>query len=240
MNNVKKISVCGFLGLFAIAATGACYGTPEGDESVADVELALSAPNFDGNSVKICGERKKPADKKYGCISDLGDLDPWDFKMVDGCPCFDFKPDGTLKDGKVKGLCPSDNVPSGPDGVWTFDYQIFSQEGCTGDVLNTDDDAHNLVCYDEKDIPALDYPNQSVEELKRGRNENRVICITKEASKTWDFDVCADVTEDYPGAPLRLDCDCKYVSGACACEQFDGPPPYCQFAADNSCEIVCQ
>jgi hypothetical protein len=50
MNNFKKVSVCGFLGLFAIAATGACYGTPagldDGEGQVADVGLAFSVPDF--------------------------------------------------------------------------------------------------------------------------------------------------------------------------------------------------
>jgi hypothetical protein len=187
--------------------------------------------------VRICGERTKPADTKYGCISGLSDLDPWDFKMVNGCPCFDFKTDGTLKDGKVKGLCPSDNVPSGLDGVWLFKYEIYSEQGCAGEVLNTDDNAHNLICYDENDIPALDYPNQSVEELDKGLNQNRIICLTKEAAKRWDFDVCADVTEEYPGGPLRLDCGCEQVSSACVCPQFASLPPGSQFAADNTCDI---
>lgn len=198
------------------------------------LSLAVSGPNFKGNSVKIKGKRDLPADKKYPCESEVEKR------------CYKFDKDGHPLDEHgnpvvFKDLCPSTNYPQ---ATWTFDYTIYGDDKCTpGEEITTgdgDDDLFNFVCHDINDIVSQQYPNQSVEYLVPGKNHNNVICRTKNAKKTWDFDVC--VEEYKPGYDVALDCGCHEEKDACVCPQgfaISDLPETCSVEPRHGCRVVC-
>jgi hypothetical protein len=160
------------------------------------------------------------------------------------CPCFDFAADGTLIDPtsrrpvEVNHLCPSNDVPA---GGWTFDYTIYTAGSCHGEVLNTPE--NNFVCYDTRDLLLLDHPNQSFNErLAEGDNANHIVCLTRNANKTFDFTSCSIETDETDVAlgQERYSCGCTLEEGVCGCGNFteadlaDG----CEFDP-CTCDIVC-
>lgn len=179
-----------------------------GDERLGSVSMQLvENPDFKGNSVVVCGKRAEKSDGKYPCIDEF-------------CRCLDFGSDG--KTEKIADLCPSANL--GPNGLdtgmpgagWDFSYVIYNGE-CKNykeakglpltdpnpkDAYEKND--HNFVCFD-KETP-FKYPNQTIGEwLKPGKNHNDIFCVTKNASKDFNFDVCVDESYD---SKVRLDCGC--------------------------------
>ncbi|MCW5835917.1 MAG: hypothetical protein KIS78_26190 [Labilithrix sp.] len=235
------------------AAVAACSGPPPGGSSDAPTSSAtfsLSGASFAGNSIRICGAREKPVDEKYRCRSSLDGLFSPGGKPTTACPCFDFDDDGRLihpvtgDELVVDGLCPSDSAPAAD---WTFGYRIFAKQGCQGAQLN--DGSHNFTCYDADDLARREHPNKSVEPLYRGRNENHVVCVTKNASKAWRFESCADTTspDDVSRRQSRYDCGCelkerkpsKYGLPRCECPGgLQEVPKGCTFSLPT-CDIVC-
>lgn len=220
-----------FMGLSGALALGACgeKGSQVEVGGVAAVDFALvMEPNFNNNSVKICADRGKDADGKYPCRSHK-------------CECFNFDANGLPVDkwgktARFDDLCPSIDYPSkGADGDWTFTYKVYAEKECPEPPLYPDmfvitspsaPDVHNFACYDENNLAAKKDPNKSVERLEPGENCNELVCLTKNASKFWEFDVCVQLptvpadgcTEDAtsglmcptppPPSKLRLDCGC--------------------------------
>jgi hypothetical protein len=207
--------------------------TKEADGNVGSLGFQLvKDPNFKGNSVFVCGDRKEDADGKYPCLSHF-------------CRCLDFD-EYTGMTGKVEDLCPSSDVGKGGDGGdvppgganWDFTYVVYNDK-CDPKYPNKapaapaialtdptpgsegeDKNLHNFVCYDKRHPQR--FPNRSVnEELVKGKNHNEILCVTKNASKDWNFDVCVD--ESYDGYPqqVRLDCGCKLVNTDSTCPWKD-------------------
>lgn len=198
------------------------------------MSLSVSGPDFKGNSVKIKGRRLKDSDKKYPCENKVENQ------------CFKFAEDGTLrKDGKevvFKDLCPSNNFPH---ANWKFEYTIYGDDKCTpGKEITTGagkDDLNNFVCYDSSDIFSESYPNQAVEYLKPGPNHNNIICRTRNAKKTWDFDVCVEDKKTTEHV-LALDCGCYEEKNTCKCPQGIDPaslPSECKITPSHGCKVVC-
>lgn len=78
--------------------------------------------------------------------------------------CLGLDPEGVT--AAIKDLCPSDNTPS---GTWMFRYVIYADPACTEKL-------ENLGCEPKE-----------AEWLHPGPNHNDVACITRNASKTFDF-----------------------------------------------------
>ncbi|WP_373048655.1 hypothetical protein [Vulgatibacter sp.] len=257
----KYFGVSGFFvaslvaGSLAFAGCGGGEGdSGSGPEDVASAEFAIVAdgPNFTGNFVKIGGKRKEYADGKYACLSKLEE------------DCYKFDKDGGLVDSwgkkiKFDDLCPSANVPA---AKWEFWYTIHTDSYCRSEPINDAYNKNNLVCYDSKDVAKQDpyLANKSVEWLEKGKNKNKIVCLTKNAEKTFEFDVCEDVTPyGYPGyesdgnggyyGDLVIDCGCYdsgyYTAGDSTykptCECPDGLSldqlPGCTFNYD--CQLEC-
>ena len=207
-------------------------------------------PSFTGNSVFVCGKRKEAADGKYPCTNNF-------------CTCLDFDSYGATD--KVENLCPSADVGAAgydapPAGsLWDFSYVVYNGR-CGQDktkppyapaVPMTDPDPTdtsykndaNFVCYDKR--TPFRYPNLSLaEELKPGKNHNDILCVTKNASKDFNFDVCVD--EGTYDKPVRLDCGCTTnpdplcrIEEKCLCGENGKAIPQ-GFIADpyDSCHIV--
>lgn len=245
----------------AIVATG-CSGRvafEEEEESIGTSSLSLKIddPNFAGNSVYVCGQRKTPSDGKYPCF------DGWDKwgKADPVCDCFEFA--GGKNDGdytvpsKFKDLCPSANIEPHPEvpgpSPWSFWWVVYNGPGCGKTKVKgsyatpiTDpnpkdayvENEHNFVCFDREDLAYKQHPNQTKDEiLEPGKNTNHIVCITKNASKDFDFDVC--VEDSYSGT---LDCGCTPTYGkkypTCECPgqpgiaNASGPPPGFEFTYD--------
>jgi hypothetical protein len=202
------------LTMFAACGTSKNEGGSN-TEQTASASFDLSGGNFSGNSVQICGSRP-PVEGKYRCNSSLSGPDGGD------CQCFNFNADGSLQGGVINGLCPS--VDLGADASadagpadWTFTYSIFTQPNCMGPQLN--DGNHNFTCFDSHDIQAQANPNKSVEVLNPGPNANHILCTTENASKTFNFQSCAqscDTPSPDGGACslTRFNCGCTVISAA--------------------------
>ncbi|HCF61076.1 MAG TPA: hypothetical protein DFS52_24155 [Myxococcales bacterium] len=227
----------------AIAAVGCGPGgKPGGAEEGALSSISINLvtnPNFQGNSVRIVGTRVPGADLKYPCLN-----------SIDTCWALDVN--GSLFH-VIEDLCPSENIPKGD---WTFTYEIYSELDCKGELMNAPGNPNNFVCYAIDDIFDQAHANYSVEKLEAGVcNENEIVCITKTADKTFDFDVCVEVDDPCKANPppahcpqppptdndiLRLDCGCVDVSGVCNCAQgLDGLPSECTVLPANGCLVVC-
>lgn len=201
----------------------------QGVDELATMEFNLTPdPSFAYNSIYICANREYAADSKYPCESKK-------------CECFNFDKDGKpyAKDGgqpRMENLCPTADYPV---SKWDFTYTIFAKPNCYGDVITGpkptyDPYAYNFVCFDAQDLNVQYYPDMSAKEtLLIGENCNDIVCLTTNGSKTWDFDVCVDITPrpgcEQPGCDgercldqpttdsvsmcrkLVLDCDCKSV-----------------------------
>lgn len=243
---VRSVAV---VGVMAVSACGGSDGGSSDDSSsssefaTAEFSLQLS-PDFTGNSVKLKGERKKDADKKYPCKN----------KVPEACYAFDAYgglvewDDHTksYKEVKFDDLCPSDNAP---EADWKWEFTLFTDDKCGrdgGEALNGAYD-RNFTCFDSKDLFDQNHPNQSIDELKRGKNKNEIVCVTKNASKTFDFDVCVDETDDYShyaqyGGEKIFDCGCKWdeYQQKCDCAQgLDKLPDECDADPYDYCNIVC-
>ena len=212
--------------------------------SAVDFNLVKS-PDFAGNSVNICGIRDQAADSKYPCLSHK-------------CQCFNFDtlgrpvdPSDPREQGRFEDLCPSSDVPV---SNWTFEYIVYSEKDCGGTALtNTNPyhpelNPHNFVCYDVANLRTESDPNKSIEMLMPGQNCNEIICVTKNASKFWDFDVCVDVTPqpgcadtgsglrcpEPPTTELLLDCQCVVVGDSVVADSLvDGITPPLQCRCDE-------
>ncbi len=262
------------MALLIVGALGCGRGvddTEEGEFQPASMKVVMDFevdPDFTDNSVKICGERKDEADAKYPCRNWLGTEN-------DHCECFNFRPDGTIVE--IKDLCPSINIDDNPGSgtsMWEFTYRIYSGLDCQGEVLNMEGNTKNFECFDADNLWARDtseaHPNASYDkELKPGcDNFNEVICLTKNASKFFDFDVCVEVLEctDEKGFAIachpqqfEYDCGCELVEPGdsftictdsatcppqhsyCECDQgLDPahPPKNCQISPP-SCLLIC-
>lgn len=251
-------------GVWGVAAAVAMIGaTGCGDDSkgsgsgseFSSTEFQLSVdPDFHGNSVFLCGHREKEADSKYPCDNKL-EID--DAYPDDGCGCFNFDENGKLieydrytyavRPVEFENLCPSNNVE---EAKWLFEFTIFSDKNCYGDPLNGYED-NNFACFASDDISKQDYPNAALEWLEPGKNKNEVICITKNAEKEFDFDVCVDESDKHSydsnySDKLVLDCGCQevydsYNNKTCECDQgIYGLPDNCWIDGDLECKIVCQ
>jgi len=105
----------------------------------------------------------------------------------------------------IPNLCPSNDLTAaGLSGIgWTFSYAIYTGDTCGaagGDLLNTDDNAHNFVCFAASDLTTQANPNATAaEQLAPGINTNNVICTTVNAQKTFDFQSCAVTCSVAPG-----------------------------------------
>lgn len=234
-------------GLLAVSGCGGGDGGGGEKSETAIAEFSLQAsPDFHGNSVKLSGKRLHDADKKYPCANEVPEA------------CYAFDQSGKLvewnsrtnKYEKVKfdDLCPSANAP---ESDWQFDFVIFTDDKCGrngGESINGPYDENNFTCYDSKDLFDQQYPNQSIEELKRGKNENEIICVTKNAAKTFDFDVCTDETHKYEydssyDDKKVFDCGCEFDNYAqkCVCDQgIDHLPSNCETDPWDYCNIVCE
>lgn len=170
---------------FAIALTPAC-GTSSSSRSkaLASTSFAITGVDFTGDSVRICGSRRPPADSRYFCNSTLSSPDD---AGDAGCPCFNFGTDGTLVDmadggpGIFTDLCASNDLAADAGAAagpvdWTFDYSLFNGADCRGAQLN--DGTDNLTCFDSRDLVAQTNPNASLEVLSPGLNPNHVVCGT--------------------------------------------------------------
>jgi len=229
----------------------ACGSNRDGNESpgggpdnpMASVSFNLAgATDFANQSVRICGSRPAP-DSKYRCDASIA------LAGSSACPCFNFTADGNLVDSTgapvvLDGLCPTSDFPS---AIWTFQYDIFSEPNCEGTHLN--DGTHDLTCFDSHDLGTQAFPNQSVEVLYPGRNQNHIMCVTSEenASKSFQFLSCADTTTpaDVSMDQIRFDCGCVPMprdSATCTCAgglQESDLEKGCGFDP-ASCEIVCK
>ena len=205
------------------------------------ITFALPSASFSGNSVLICGERDLPADPKYRCVSALGTPDGGT------CSCFNFAQDGSLIDPStglppvINDLCPSEDFPNAD---WTFTYSVFTEADCGGTQLN--DGTNNFTCFDSRDLLSQANPNESIEPLVPGPNENHILCLTTNASKTFNFESCAiNTTATSIPAVQRFDCGCTPADGGgCDCGPHGiGPgdlPPECSFeTTPASCNILC-
>lgn len=229
---------CGAV-VIAMLLTTACgeevkgNGWPPVGNDLAYLTFGIStSPGLAGKSLYICGERDEYADSKYACLNEA-------------CKCFDVLADGSLVDhdthkpGHFGNLCPSRNHPAAD---WTFTYGIHAEQGCTGKLLNPEDEPWNFACYDVGDVVTRANRNRSVETLDTGLNENNIICITRQSKKDFDFDLC-DLEKPKPSDPeesTRFDCGCnpgKYDE--CVCDQnLSGLPENCTFD-QKYCDIVC-
>ena len=206
----------------SVALLAAGCESKEADEQIGSMKVHLvTPPNFGGNSVVICGDRSADADLKYPCANSFS------------CTCYDFEPDGQLN-VEIPDLCPSKDLPV---GEWTFSYTLYTghcyQGRPTGDVINPLfplgdlSNPNNFACYDFGNRGAIRVPNRSIERLEPGCNENEIICVTENATKTFDFDVCVQVTPPCdevpvdgptvmcpqpptPAPSLVLDCGCTF------------------------------
>ncbi len=208
-------------------------------------------PSFAGNSVKVCGKRRKPADAKYPC------QDGWGKEPLCECLTFDGYPaDGDSTAPKaLKDLCPSkDLAPNTYDTSevpWDFTLTVFNDAKCGyagGTAMTTGEDKYdkfNFVCYEQDDLKKREHPNAAHGEiLKPGKNVNDIVCITRNASKEFNFDVCVD--ESAYGDGSKLNCGCEFNPYSYKCECKDQPgvtdpdpstPPY-GFKFDNYCNLV--
>ncbi len=209
-------------------------------------------PNFIGNSVKVCGKRRKPADGKYPCN------DGW---KEPACECLTFDGYGYASDGDstepkgLKDLCPSKNLaPNSYDTSevpWDFTYTVFNDAYCGyagGTAMTTGEDAYdkfNFVCYERDDLKKREFPNQAYGEiLEPGKNVNDIVCITRNAKKEFNFDVCVDESAYGDGSKLNCGCELNPYSYKCECNSQPGvtdpdpsTPPY-GFYFDNYCNLV--
>lgn len=247
---VKGFRLSGFvwLAIFSVGMlSGAGCGTamePVDDPtgfSDSSTNFALSLPpELGAGSVRICGQRDLQAHEIYPCRSDIR-KNP----AVEECPCFDLDADGVPTDGGeplvFSGLCPSDNVP---ESLWTFGYEIWSDQGCGGQLLNSPTNENNFRCYDIQDLASAEYANQSVEWLSAGYNHNQIICLTRNAQKDWNFQFCEDRTEWVECGPNTtvLDCGCVPSGSACDCPEYslENLPWNCEASPENGCDIWCE
>lgn len=198
---------------------GACGGSGSGDDQsqsdgVTAVEFALtSGPDFKGNSVYICADRSRPSDSKYPCDNH-------------SCQCFNFDTDGRLMNcdkgpARFENLCPTADYPV---ANWKFEYTVYGGPDCKGTPITSPRDpwTYNFTCHDAADLNERRFPNSWVEPLVKGENRNDIVCITTNASKAFDFDVCVDITPTESVIPsdnfappggnhglLVLDCGCR-------------------------------
>lgn len=221
----------------------------------ATVEFATAGGWFEGNSILVCGHRDTPADGKYPCVSTLPTATESSAsrRWQPGCSCFDADANGKLVDGATgqpplfDNLCASDDLPS---ASWTFTYAIFASEGCSGEQLN--DGTRNFTCYDSRDFVAKVHPNASVGALNAGKNLNEIVCVTKNASKTWQFASCADTStaDDTAGGRSRYDCGCYVTEDpvtipgsipalSCTCPSGPSVPPQGCHIEPPTCELLC-
>ncbi len=180
----------------SIAATllVAC-GSPEtglraNDESAA-MSLALAGAEFNGTSVRITGQRVAPgnpttllpADSKYLCNSTFTQNN-----------CFDLDASATAA---VTGLCPSEDIPL---GVWSFAYQLYSQPGCTGTLLNPPSGLP-YACFDSHDVFSQQHPNATVAEQLHASddNENVAVCLTTGCTANA---VSLNIASNFNGIPI--------------------------------------
>jgi hypothetical protein len=213
-------------------------GAKDAAEELASFKVSLNSQdlfgNFAGNSVWICGTRDGDADSKYPCDNSF-------------CRCFDFNADGTLT-AEVENLCPSKNVP---EGTWDFTYTIYSEPGCSETVDNEilNDGYHNFVCYDSGDFENFSHENMTADEyLAPGCNENEITCLTRNAKKIFDFDVCVLVEETcLPDTNGQVPDACTWTCGNGICDRWEWlwcpqdcpPPPTCGdhvCNGDETCE----
>jgi hypothetical protein len=230
----------------------ACGAEPQsGGKTTATTSFAISGGDFSGNSVRICGSRTPPADGKFRCENSLSPADAG----PDACPCFNFTADGNLIDpttgqanAVIRNLCPSvDPSADGSAGAdWTFTFSIFTSPNCMGTQLN--EPSNNFTCFDSRDLATQSNPNESVEMLNPGLNQNHIICTTVNASKTFNFLSCAQSCDvDVPDGSVcpvnRFSCGCTPTGGTCACDDDGGLtaanlPAGCQFEL-STCDIIC-
>lgn len=85
--------------------------------------------------------------------------------------CLGLDPAGAT--AAIRDLCPSDDTP---EGTWSFTYVIYADAACTQTLAN-------LGC-----VPTMQ------EWLHPGANDNDVVCITRNAEKSFDFCVMDPVT----------------------------------------------
>jgi len=176
--------------------------TPPADNkyrSSNNLNTALGVPLADGTTASNDGPGGTPDDED--------------------CPCFQFNADGTLSgffedttpspksvvtplptaagstSGEIANLAATPDLSSsGKKGLWTFEYQIFSDDRCGGNggaLLNGPGNPNNFACFAPGDIVAMANPNATVgEALNPGPNNNAVICTTINAQKSFDFTSC--------------------------------------------------
>ncbi|MDI1448657.1 hypothetical protein [Polyangium sp. 6x1] len=241
MNSTKLISLCGIMVFGGLVTMSGCNheggeGSPSGDEgNTANVNLAFTGGVFDGNSVRIVATRDGIADSKYPCVSYA-------------VGCFNFLPGSngvpTPYDAGAElfeDLCPTEDVNQAGDygsGLWTFTYEIFNDLNCSGEEIT----GANFSCFSPDDIASQTYENQTYqEELEPGLNVNTLLCLSQNAEKVFDFNVCT-IEEPPAGYSVALDCNCQpdaYYS-SCMCD-FDvsGIPAGCVIDPAQDCNIVC-
>jgi choice-of-anchor A domain-containing protein len=177
--------------IFATVALVVACRTGFDEEVAATASFSVEGVDLVGRSVRICGSRTPPADPKYPCVNSLSAADAG----PGACPCFDFTAEGHLIDpstgqlAALEGLCPSSDlgvnagIDAGAGADWTFTYFLFSDAGCSGEQLN--DGAHDVTCFDSRDLAAQAHPNQSVESLNPGPNANPgILCSSPAPSAT--------------------------------------------------------
>lgn len=238
---MRKQSV--YVSSILLGVLAACYGCENGSAHGNDSSASPSRPelasvsfaqlgDFSGNSVSICGFRGSPGgsevDPKYPpCLIEL-------------CDCYEFEAEGTLAGGPIEGLCPSENLPGAGgevDPAWTFTFEIWTDAGCTGEVLNAEGNPNNFACYDSNELsnPSA-VPNTIVEPLQGGENVNHIICTSEGSSKQWSFRECVPLAEEG-----LYDCDCELVEDTCTCGEVLGEdlPEGCSFFGPE-CYVDCR
>jgi hypothetical protein len=245
------ISLCGFTGLIAATASACRGAAPPPGDGTASVSMAVtsSQPNFTGNSILITGTRAPFADLKYRCDN-----------SVSGCFNFTMSGDLTGVTSPYVGapgfteLCPSNDLDDmgHPGGTWSFTYEVYVGGNCMGTVLaggpNPPDATTNFSCFDHTDIVTQHDPDETVgESLVPGSNTNTIICLTHDASKSFDFNSCAEIsgpTTSGVTTSVTLDCACTLgpnLMPPCVCPQFDtsAPPSGCAADPMNNCYVTC-
>jgi hypothetical protein len=220
---MRRYVISAVMAAFLVAGCGSKGGSPNVDTEggVGSVDFSMTmAPSFGGNSVKICGDRAKDADSKCPCLSHR-------------CQCFNFDREGVPVDAhggpaRFEELCPTADYPV---ANWTFSYTVYGVKDClepgenpTQHVITSPmhPDSHNFVCYEANNLADQECPNKSIAPVVRGENCSEMVCVTTNASASWDFGVCVDVSKKAGGcssndkacwAPsppdqLVLDCGC--------------------------------
>lgn len=231
----------------ALFVLGGCGGSPSGDPegepdpNSASTDFSLTVPpGLGAGSVRICGERESESHGVYPCRNDIRE------SPDDHCPCFDLDSQGIPRTARgdslqFSGLCPSDNVPEGP---WIFGYELWTESGCAGEMLNAPDNPNNFRCFDIEDLVAGEHVNQSVEWLSTGSNHNQILCLSRNSTKDWEFQFCEDRTELVECGPHTtvLGCGCELVEGQCVCRDvnLNALPWNCTVEPANGCDVWCE